>query len=1045
MGITLLLLWLTTWLNTLPQWRLVYMDGTVQAGVGSVPIRDRLGDQGPPLRAAWMWSGWQAPRRVEPSRLRSGPPRQAGPYLDAARLDLRVVLPKDGAAAKLAWIAAPVPMWADVPEDLLPRWPVPATGRLSIPVLPAEPWRVRLSAPGMGSWWVDLPAGRQSVAVTPVAAPGIDLTVVGPDGRPAAELRGTVLAPLIPGRRAATWVTLRGDKGRVALPGLPDHEEVTLILTASGATPAVVRGRPSDLRRELRLTAGCLVRGRLLGRRRAPVAGVEVTIEGWAAQRMLVNRHTRSAPDGTWRLDSLPPGRMVVSTRTPGYAQTTETVELAPGSNDLGDRVLVAGRQLGILVVDDEDMPLAGADVLVVPGGKATSDRQGKAILSGVPEPPLEVTAHAAHHLDAKVRIGSALEEWQRVELRRSLVLQGRLVNEAGTPLTTGIARIVQGSCSVDQSLGGDGRFEADATPGKPSELALRSPGFRELRLQVPAGAPGEVRDLGDLTMPSGRTVTGRVIALSGGDAIAGARVWLPRPGPDGPVLAWVTHDLLEASTNADGQFRLSGLEPGSAVLRVEADGFARAHVVVPSAGGEDKGEVSVGDVGLTAGGSVRLLTSASQGVNGATDSDGASAPVARIDLRGGWLEPDMLTAPVVNGEANFDHIPAGKVTASVMAARKLICEHEVEVPEGGSVDVDCRKRTLVVSGVVLVGGRPAGPGTLVWEPPALAAPGRIDNTVSPGGLRQQQAAGVGRPQVDVEVNADGTFVTEDLAPGHWQVLWNPQSGSLSGSQAVDLPESERFETTLSFPGIALMGVVMDERGEPVAAARVQEMVSGALAIAGADGAFTLAGVKPGKVALRARMGELSSVLTELVLAADRQPDPVRLVVKKQPPPGILIQILSAEGAPVPGAVVFLDDPGGGQRLLTTDAQGSASASLEPPLPERVRAAAFTPGGWTLGGWVSLETAREGIALQVGEVGSLAVTSELRGELQIVSQDGWNLSSLLRQLGASLAVQPRAPLRVDGLPAGAYGLSLSDAAARVTIAAGKLIEVRLPI
>jgi hypothetical protein len=594
-------------------------------------------------------------------------------------------------------------------------------------------------------------------------------------------------------------------------------------------------------------------------------------------------------------------------------------------------------------------------------------------------------------------------------------------------PVSEGTARFEQGGTSLDQAIGTDGGFAIDLAPGSAASpagsLVLTSPSTRELRLTVEPGAPGEVRNLGDLLAPAGTALTGRVVRARDGSPVARARVWLPRPGPAGTVLAWAAGDLLQAWTGEDGRFRLGGLAAGPALLRADAPGLARAYLEV--AVSEDEAVQETGDVLLGEGSTLRVLAPDSE--------DGA---VARADLRGDWLEPDLLTAPLRDGEARIRQVPAGPVRVSVLAGRRLLCEQEVEVPEGpGEIDVDCRRPALQVSGAVRVGAVPAGPGLLTWMPPAPALPSRIDTTISPGGLRQQQVFGAGRPPAEVPVAADGTFFTEDLSPGPWQVRWSPDEGSFSGSLEVVIPAVERYQTVLTFPGLAVRGRVVHEKtGEPVEGARVRDLATGTLAFSTADGSFTLAGLPPGRIALQARFEEESSAVVEVDLTPENPPDEVVLSLGARPAAEVEVQVLSADGAPVGGAFVFLEEAGKGVRILTAAADGRASVTVEPPVPERLRAAATTGSAWAFGNWAAWQTGRNVLPLSFEPGGSLTVTSQRKeGPPRILTPGGWDLSWLLTLLGNRPVVAPGRPVVMTGLPAGSYRVSLeqSEEPARV--------------
>ncbi|HVT57502.1 MAG TPA: carboxypeptidase-like regulatory domain-containing protein [Thermoanaerobaculia bacterium] len=1045
------------------QWRLVYHDGEVASAWGEPRLSP---EQCSRLQFAWVWSESRPPRRLRPEALagtRSLPPP------DPLRLHIRVSLPapagwgqgvrpppgrRDAGYAGLRVIAAPLEMWRDLPEDALPSWSLPATGRLAVPLDPARRWRVRVSGQGEGSWWADVPAGRSSVLVALTPAAGIDVLVSGPDGSPLAAVRGALLEGAARGGGNRLWATLRGTSGQLAAPGLPDAEEVALTVIGSGFAPAALRGRPSELPRRLRLGAGASLSGRVTGPAGRPLAAATVRVEAWISpslpQPFSLGVATRA--DGGWRLAGLPPGRAALRITAPGYVAVHELIELAAGGNDLGVRTLATAQTVAVLTVDEEGTPVAGAKVDAGSGTLAVSDVQGLAQLGGLPAAPLALTATAPGHLPGKARYNPPFAEPLQVALPRATTLRGRFLEAPGLPVGEGSIRIEQGSRYLDDRLGDGGRFDKDLEPGHAVVLVLRSPATRELRLTVPTGQPGEVRDLGDLLAPQGLAVTGRVVSGRDGLPVAAARVWLPRPGPEGPAVAWAGRDLLQATSAEDGRFRLAGLAPGAAVLRIEAAGFARAHRELSlvaaaagdgAAGSEAPPPIDLGDIALSAGATLRVVVKGSRAALAQTAPEGA---VARADLRNSWLEPDMLTAVVQNGVATLRDVPPGAVTVSVLAGRTLVCEQQVVVVDGEDRDVDCGKAPLTVAGLVRVGGRPSGAGTLIWQPPSGAASSLVNTTTTNDGLRQQQVYGVGRPQVDVPVGGDGTFTTDELSPDRWQVSWVPEQGSAhTAPQTLDIPAVERFDIVLSYAGLALTGRVTFEDGRPAERAQVRELVGGAMAFSLADGSFALAGLPPGKVAVQARLDELSSKVAEAEIAGDQPPEPLHLILGKRSSPAIEVRVLGTSGAPIAGAFVFLEEEGKGQRILTTDAEGKASASIEPPLAPRVRPAVATGNGWIFGGWVPAAQAQdEGLTVQSGPAGSLLLTSAAKsGSPRIVSDSGWDLSQLMRQLGATPLLTPGRPLRLDGLPVGSYNVSLDGASLTVVVTADAPVEARL--
>src|SRR5262245_36264454 len=88
-----------------------------------------------------------------------------------------------------------------------------------------------------------------------------------------------------------------------------------------------------------------------------------------------------------------------------------------------------------------------------------------------------------------------------------------------------------------------------------------------------------ESEDLGDLTLPRGQAITGRVVNSSG-TAVAAAEVTvLPGGGARGPdpEVSAAPHSI---RTGPDGAFRLDDAAAGANRIVVEAKGYGAAHLV---------------------------------------------------------------------------------------------------------------------------------------------------------------------------------------------------------------------------------------------------------------------------------------------------------------------------------------------------------------------------------------------------------------------------------------------------------------------------------
>lgn len=1023
--LVLLLSLLQTFLET-PEWRVVYLDGSVGSFRGEpTSALERKGE----VQYGWVWSELATPRRIEADKL-------GKLELLPARglLEVRVSPPpgSNEMPAGLRVLAGPVEMWDELPEEELPVWSVPANGRLSVPTEPAKTWRFRLAGEGAGSWWVDVAPGTRSVHLAANRAEGFSRSVVGPD-RSALEGAKIFVSEGTPRTKVRGWATYRSEGGRFQVPGLPDIQSVLVTILKPGAAPAVFSGRLADLPEPLRLTAGSQVSGRLVDRHGRPVRGARIRLESWVHRSVpqVFSAYATTSADGLFAMDGLPLGSAVVSARVRGLAPVEKTLELAAGTNDAGTLVAEPGADLTVVVRGEQGETLPGVEVEAA-GLTARTDSAGRARLANLPPHELTLAARGKGFLEIRERLAPPFSREREIELRRAFTLLGRLIDRpGGAPVTDGSLRIEQGGRIEMKRIDPEGRFSLSLKPEIDTLLVLSSPRLRELRLPVPRGSAGETRDLGDVAPPPGLALTGRVVREDG-SPVAGASLWLPRPGPSGPAWAWAARDLLSAQSGADGGFRLTGLPPGPAVLRAEAPGLSRKHVEIALEEGEEN--LDVGEIRLSAGGAVRVLLAEEEETEGA---------MARADLRGSWLDSDMVSAPVRHGEASLRHLPPGPVTISVLAGFRMLCERSVRVEAGEEKTVDCRRKELSVAGLVLMGGEPVAGGVLAFLPPAPTVPGRIDHIVSPGGLRQQQVFGLGRPQIDVPVGGDGTFVTSDLVPGTYTVVWSPSAGESSPEHPLVIPDVAHHEAVIDLPGQLVRGRVLDDAGRSAPGARIAELASGALAFAADDGSFSLTGLKPGKASFQARRDELASEVVEMTLAVGRPAEPLVLSLGPSQPHDVAVIVLDENGRGVSGAFVFLEEEGKGQRILTTGPDGTVTAGLEAPLPGRLRAAVTTGGAWGFAPWRGLAEAREGLTVSLLPTGTLVLASrQTAGGLRLETR-GFDLSWLLTQLGNAPRVFPENPAVLAGLPAGDFTVHLGPVSRRVSVPAGETVRLEL--
>lgn len=985
--------------------------------------------------AVWVWSPVAAPRRLTPEEL--GKPGRSR-FGTGRGVAVRIHAPREMTTAGLSLIAAPVEMWREVPESMLPSWPLPSSGHLTIPVDAMRPWRLRVAGEGAGSFWVDLAPGAKEAVVSLVQASGARSALMGEDDKPAEGSSVRVFESGL-GRLGSgkDWTFLIGDaKGRFAVPGLPDRSELTWLASAQGHPPKRVVSSASRLPAKIILATGATVTGRILDAAGRSLVGASAGVETWASSEAPISFLVKAETDaqGRFTASAVPPGKAMLLISKNGWAPLRRPIEVPREGLDVGVLSLSQGDSLAVRTLDDAGEPVAGAEVRPDLGGVATTGPDGLAHLDHLPVgEEIRLVATAKGHLHADQRVQLPMAGPLELRLQRAFVVTGRFAGADGAPLADVSVKMTRGRSFDTTSIDPDGRFVLPLRPALEYTLTFSSPQSSSLEVPVPAGNPGEERDLGELRAPAAGEIAGRLVDAATGEPIAGARIWCPRPSAMGPLVAWMNRDLLDTSSGPDGAFRLQGLPPGLATLRIEASGFAHARrgVEVPADGAAD-----LGDVPLSRGATVL--------VNAGPRSD---KTVAIVDPGGEGLVFDRLMALVVNGVGRVEQVPAGAAKVSVLRSSAILCEKLIQVPaEAGEMSVECSAEGIVVRGAVTLGGRPAGAGSLVWQTEAGPLPEGILHFKSPSGLTQHQVFTANAPSIDVPVGAQGTFETRDLRAGTWQVAFQPDGGGPTEAVPILLSQEKEQVIGLPFPGFSVTGTVLDEEGRPVEEARVREVEGGTTTLSAKDGSFRFDGLRAKTYFFSALKDEAASDPLETAVGEGQPKAPLVLTLQADGRHPLLeVRVADESGAPVPGAFVFVDLPGRGLRVLTADASGVASLVLDPPYPPTVRAAARVGNAWALGTWQPFEQARrEGLALSPLPTGTLGVVAgKSNGLLQITAPGGWSLTVLLSTLGAPPLLEPGATLEIGGLPAGTYELKADEQVKSATVREGERVEVRL--
>ena len=483
------------------------------------------------VEAVWLWTNDTPPRRVEINAVEQKQPtlpRWLTVHAEPART-----------REPLRLIAAPIAMWEEVPEDLLPSFPVKE--KLRIPIDASSRWRVRLRGAKLGSWWIDVPPGASATRVTATAALDRSLQVRSEEGRGIAAIRLSVLDEGAERGDFRKLADYRSDAhGNFVLPSVPDTAGITLIFGSADRAPKVMATEPSAIPPRVILPRGSRVTGKLADSNGFPVAEANITLRAYASDTLPlpIIRRTTTAADGSWRIAALPEGKAEIEASALTFADLKQVVAIR-GEVDLGTLTLQPAVAAELLVTDENGDAVSGATISAGAKTAAMTDGKGHASVKAAAGESLGLRVSAPHHRTKMVNIDSPPPKLSRIVLQRSFRVTGRFVDSSGGAIPEAHARSKSASKIETADVAPDGRFDLDLEPAADYHIELFSPTTAVAAVDVPKGNAGDVRDLGDVVAPRSLTIRGRLRRESDGVPVAGARVWLPRPSEAGPLMAW--------------------------------------------------------------------------------------------------------------------------------------------------------------------------------------------------------------------------------------------------------------------------------------------------------------------------------------------------------------------------------------------------------------------------------------------------------------------------------------------------------------------------
>ncbi|MBC8328733.1 MAG: carboxypeptidase regulatory-like domain-containing protein [Planctomycetes bacterium] len=350
-----------------------------------------------------------------------------------------------------------------------------------------------------------------------------------------------------------------------------------------------------------------------------------------------------------------------------------------------------------------------------------------------------------------------------------------------------------------------DGQVRFAEVPSRtPLTLEVRGDYWTRRDLRVAPLLPGEARELGEVVLSPGVLLSGVVRDAAGAPA-AGATVELQ---PDGERFGFAMGgSVAEATTEADGRYRLTGLSPGRFRLSAEAPGTVAAKQVVEieAAPREQTADLRLGTGGKVTG---RIVDAAGRPL--------AEARVALAPADGfaafRWRKDTVIKEGVqvgADGRFELSGLPPAGRTRVMAAAQGFALGRSAAVYDGAEIELALTLTRALEGRVVDSAGRPVAAAAVRLEP--LSPPS------GPMMFRSDSATS----------GADGTFRIDEITAGDYALIAQAPAGEARREPITIGERNEPVELRLS-GGDALIVSVKDVGGVPVRNAEVRlEAASG--------------------------------------------------------------------------------------------------------------------------------------------------------------------------------------------------------------------------
>ncbi len=837
-----------------------------------------------------------------------------------------------------------------------------ASGRFKLASLAAGvAYELRAEREGFAPSRAEMPARQRGV-------PAPDLRIVLHPGRTAFGMvidgrrrpvagAAVSLQPTLPADLLARARALRNPEQIPATTGASGRFEVKhlpagafdLTVRARGFAPitvpalAIPEGKGTTDLGTVQLAPGGAVHGVVVDPQGEPIADAEVRAAGADRDGMSLRggrpgdagtASAVTADDGSFTLEDLAPGVALDVTAThPGYGPGGAPGVAVPSGTPVRIVLQPVSRVSGH-VLGPDGKPVAGASVALNEsprrlGGaffqmpsrrlhEGMTDDEGAFSFPDVAPGSFQMSASAPGHQRAELR-GLEVKAGQdlsgiAIQLPAGATVEGQVTSTEGKPLAD--AEVLVADAAVNGIAGfspfqsetdDDGQYRIEGISPGPHTLEARASGYRRAVRDVEAAV--EPRRV-DFQLDRGLEISGRVVD-DGGNPVADAGVSLSR----------ADREPQDAATEADGTFRLSGVEDGDYILMAVKRGYSSGPV----------SKVTVAGAPVTG---IELKLNPSEGTITGRLTGLEFSQLSRVRV---WVNAGLNFGTVdAEGSYRISHVAPGhwEVRATVPDT-PLHAKGEVTLEPGDSearLDLNFGGGHTL-TGVVLRNGEPlAGAALLLTRPgQTLRASADLQGAFRFEGLE------------------DGTY---ELNAGTGSGAWHQESVEIAGDQTI------RVELHTA----SLSGRVVDATdSSPISGAKIfvkspdgaSRLLISSDATTDARGVFSLPEVEEGSLTVQATKEGYAAGERSLEVG-DSPPgdveirlDPTQgvtvepLLPTGQPPERVRVAALDGNGAAVSTGIYLTGENGRarvsnvppGSWLLLIESDQSAPVTVPAPVP----------------------------------------------------------------------------------------------------------------